>query len=409
MNEAQLKAVIRQGFSLQNTADKAVVNVDEVLARTMARVKGLVSTLPEEGLLRNKSWAQLEPLVRDEVSKYTEKLGNSIQTALVDAEPGMERAAIREAQLAGADFGPETVRVNPPGGGVAKSVELALNSKVNNVTVQRLFNLDGKASKSPVNQALFKTIDKRVRGGIIQGQTTDEIAKQMIRDVKKAGISGVDLNSETVARQIRSQAMSMARTSTQDMARQVKEEVYRNNADAMEGMLMEWTTALDSRTCETCAPLDGRRWPEGDSSIPQWPLHPNCRCQTVPIDPDDPFWNEPEKTGQVLRPVEKGPYKGEGAYKTPVTINGKKFYRKAVTFSSDTPPPRYSDLLAKWATNSETSLVEAMGPTRAAWFKKEYDRLNRDPQQILQAMLTGKPGAQKWIPIPELQQKKLKN
>lgn len=191
------------------------------------------------------------------------------------------------------------------------------------------------------------------------------------------------------------------------MARQVKEEVYRNNADAMEGMEYEWTTALDSKTCQTCSPLDGQRWKLNEKK-PDWPLHPNCRCQTVPVDPDDPFWNEPEKTGQVLRPVEKGPYKGEGAYKTPVTINGKKFYRKAVPFTSDTPPPRYSDLLAKWATSNNASLVEAMGPTRAAWFKKEYDRLNKDPQQILQAMLTGKTGAQQWIPIPELMKKTVK-
>jgi hypothetical protein len=65
-------------------------------------------------------------------------------------------------------------------------------------------------------------------------------------------------------------------------------------------------------------------------------------------------------------------------------------------------------VLARWATSSQTSLVEALGPTRAQWFKKEYDRLNRDPQQILQAMLTGKPGAQKFIPIEKLLTKEVK-
>ncbi|MBP04322.1 MAG: hypothetical protein CMA72_06015 [Euryarchaeota archaeon] len=401
--EQQLKALIRQTFALQNTADKAVLQSDQVLAQAMANVKRLVELLPEGSMLRNQAWKQLEPFVRQELEVYSNQLGNAIENALVDAEPGMERAALRQAQLAGADFGPETINLNPPGGGVQKSVELALNSRVNNVTVKRLFNLDGKGSGTPFDKALFKTVDTRVRAGMIQGMPTQEIANLMAQDVQRAGIPGVNLNAEAV-KTIRSQSMAMARTATQDMARQVKDEVYDANADAMEGMEWQWTTALDSRTCETCAPMDGQRWKD-KQEVPQWPLHPNCRCQALPIDPEDEFWSDKQITAQVIRPVEKGPYKGEGAYKTPVVINGKKFYRKAVTVTSDTPPPNYSDTLAYWAKNSQTSLNEAMGPSRAAWFTKEYDRLNRDPQQILQAMLTGKPGAQKWIPIQKLSKK----
>ena len=33
--------------------------------------------------------------------------------------------------------------------------------------------------------------------------------------------------------------------------------------------------------------------------------------------------------------------------------------------------------------------------------------MNADPQQILQAMLTGKPGEQKWIPVEKLMAKDL--
>ena len=404
--EDQLKALIRQSFSLQNTADKAVLDVDRVLAQSMANVKRWVEQLPEESLLRAQAWKELEPFVKQELEVYSNQLGSSIENALVDAEPGMERDAIRQAQLAGADFGPETISLNPPGGGVQKSVEMALNSRVNNITVQRLFNLDGKGSGSVFDKALFKTVDTRVRGGMIQGLPTQEIANLMAQDVQRAGVPGVNLNAEAV-KTIRSQSMAMARTATQDMARQVKDEVYDANADAMEGMEWQWSTALDSRTCEQCSPLDGRRWKD-KKDVPQWPLHPNCRCQALPIDPEDPFWNEKTVNAQVIRPVEKGPYKGDGAYKTPVKINGKKFYRKAVTVTSDTPPPNYSDTLAYWAKNSQTSLKEAMGPSRAAWFTKEYNRINRDPQQILQAMLTGKPGAQKWIPVEQLNKKTVK-
>ena len=110
---------------------------------------------------------------------------------------------------------------------------------------------------SKVNKALFKAVDTRVRG-IIRGDTTKDIADLMATDVMTAGIPGVKLTAP-VARQIKSQATAIARTA-QDMARQVKEQVYEQNKAATEGMVWQWTTALDSRTCETCAPLDGRRW-----------------------------------------------------------------------------------------------------------------------------------------------------
>ena len=42
-----------------------------------------------------------------------------------------------------------------------------------------------------------------------------------------------------------------------------------------------WSTALDSKTCETCAPLDQMRWDQGDNSRPDWPIHPNCRCESL--------------------------------------------------------------------------------------------------------------------------------
>ena len=180
---------------------------------------------------------------------------------------------------------------------------MALNSKVNNVTVEKLFNIGGKG-ESPVVKALFKTVDTRVRSGIINGTTTQEIAEMMAVDVLAAGRNGVSLGA--TGKQIRSQAMAMARTATQDMARQVKEQFYEENKDATEGMVWMWTTALDSRTCETCAPLDGRRWRQGENGRPSWPLHPNCRCQCVLIDPEDPFWEETERTAQQIRPVEKG-------------------------------------------------------------------------------------------------------
>ena len=417
--EDQLKSLIRQAFSLNNTADKAVIDVDSVLARSMVNVKRFIEQLPEGSLLRNQAWKQLEPFVRQEMKIYADQLGDSIQSALVDAEEGMERTAIRQAKLGGASFGPETIRTTQPGNIVANSVELALKTKVNNQTVKKLFNIGGR-DESPVARALFKSIDTRVRAGIIQGKTTQDIADEMAIDVISRGVPGVQLTAD-VAKNIRSQAMTMARTATQDMNRQVKNEVYDANADALEGMQWQWTTALDSKTCEICMPLDGSRT-DTKEGHPDYPIHPNCRCQVLPIDPEDPFWDDNEVSARQIRPVDvqvirdgKPVFNSFGEkvmrktkprgneLKTPIIVNGKRFYQKPVTVTSNKGPARYSDVLAKWAKDKDpTSINEALGPTRASWFRKEAAKKNADPQQILQSMLTGKPGAQKWIPITEL-------
>ena len=104
---------------------------------------------------------------------------------------------------------------------------------------------------------------------------------------------------------------------------------------------------------------------------------------------------DPARGGRPLR----------GRVQTPIVINGKTFYRKAVQVTSDTPPPRYADVLAYWAKKSRTSLDEAIGPERAQIFIRELDRMNADPQQILLWMLRGTPGARRFIPLDVLRDK----
>ena len=67
MTEKQLAAFIAQAFSLQNTADRAVLDVDALLARVMLDVRRMVELLPEEGLLRDKAWKDLQPLVKTQM------------------------------------------------------------------------------------------------------------------------------------------------------------------------------------------------------------------------------------------------------------------------------------------------------------------------------------------------------
>ena len=406
MNEEQFKALVRFTFFLQSTADEVVLSTDQILGRVMLSVRRLVETLPEEGLLREQGWRGLTQLVKFELSRYSKAFGDSLVRALEAASGRMQDYALREARLAGADLGTAPIRLGV--NGTPRGTELALKANVNGQPIRKLFDLTSRTDEAGINRAMFKVIDTRVKTGFLRGTPTSEIAAEMVKDTTIGGVPGVRLNSPAT-RQIRGQAMAVARTATASMAKEVKESIYRANADALEGLVWEWEAALDSRTCPTCMPLDQRRWDQGDSSRPNWPLHPNCRCQCVLIDPEDTEFADQARTAVVIREKRKGPYKqtkSGKAYKTPVKVNGREFYRKTVTVTTDSPPPRYADVLAKWATESNTSLVQAMGEQRAAYFKRQLDEFNRDPQQILESMLTGKPGEQQWIPLPELAKKR---
>ena len=139
----------------------------------------------------------------------------------------------------------------------------------------------------------------------------------------------------------------MSRTVTQDVSRQVNEAVWDANADAMEDMVYLFTTALDSRTCETCAPLDNTRYRQAqrctyDTAASQLPV------PGVAHRPEDPFWDDQRRNSQRLY-TEEPKYKGtpvsqlegaewdaarsKGFYKSKVKVNGEMYWRRVMPFS----------------------------------------------------------------------------
>ena len=138
----------------------------------------------------------------------------------------------------------------------------------------------------------------------------------------------------------------------------MKESIYKANADALEGLVWEWEAALDSRTCPTCMPLDQHRWKQGEKRL-DWPVHPNCRCQCVLVDPEDTEFADQARTAVVIREKQKGPYKqtkSGKAYKTPVKVNELGVLPEDHHRHRRHGQPRYADVLAKWATDSTPAL-----------------------------------------------------
>ena len=112
---------------MQNAADRTVYDVDEVLKRVMLGVKQQIEALPEESLLRQKAWREIEPLIMNELEPYSKALHKSLEQQQLEAVPGMEQHALREAKQAGAKLAEG--QVGPVmGKGTPQSVVSLINS-----------------------------------------------------------------------------------------------------------------------------------------------------------------------------------------------------------------------------------------------------------------------------------------
>jgi SPP1 gp7 family putative phage head morphogenesis protein len=235
-----------------------------------------------------------------------------------------------------------------------------------------------KDGTSPFSKSSRRMVDQIVRGGILTGESTEKIAKMIETELPK---------------RMQGQQKAIARTAIQDYNRQVKEDVWRSNQDAIKrlGLKYEWVAALDSRTCPTCAPLDGEV-KDAKSDFPSTPVHVNCRCTVVIVDPED---EGQIRTGQQ---VSKEKLTGQGAYKTKVKVKGEEFYRqnRAVDLVNG-KSPRYADFLASSSGETQVQFFggNKIGEARAKQFRKAI-KGGKEPRQALIDLTTGTKGARRF-------------
>ena len=277
----------------------------------MLNVRRLISELPEESLLRGRAWRDMQPIVKIEMEPYAKGLRRAIEQQEVAGSPEMAAYAQREAEAAGA-------AINRSLGAPTQTSVIAQleKTRVGKARFRELFS-PKQGPITPWTQSMFRVVDRKVRAGMIEGLTTQVIADNVVHETISRGVPGVSLRGQTATRQIRAQAMAMTRTVTQDVANQIKEQVWDANADALSGFVYQWSSALDSRTCATCAPLDNKTW-KTRREAPTVPIHVNCRCQLLLIDPEDEFWQDDKRTGQQ---ISETPYKT--GYKTKVKVKGR--------------------------------------------------------------------------------------
>ena len=259
----------------------------------------------------------------------------------------------------------------------ADNVAAALTSKVNGKRVADLFEQQGSLLMSDWMRTNERVINNVVTKGIIDAIPTDEIAKNIATIIQRQGVEYIGTQGPTAARTIQADAKAIARTAVQDANRQVHEVVWEANEEALSDLKWEWVAVLDSRTCPICAPLDGRRW-DTRAEAPNWPIHINCRCQLVAVDPDEAA---DVRTGVVIgeKPFSA---KNPQTYKTKVKVDGKKYYRQARNIKPvKGQQVTYGDFLA--SSNSLTRSKFFPNKKSLAIFEKELNKMNADPMQAL--------------------------
>lgn len=173
------------------------------------------------------------------------------------------------------DFAKDEIEFNEKLLGSHVSVELAQGVSpevVKAITTQRTFELvsGDKVVKQTIpemfekfSEAAGKDAMRAVQAGVVEGKTTQELAREV---------------ATLVQTRSRRQAEAVIRTSINGIGTAARGEVYKANSDVLDGEV--WTSTLDSKVTLTCAGLDQQKFPVGEGPMP--PRHHNCRSLRRP-------------------------------------------------------------------------------------------------------------------------------
>lgn len=117
------------------------------------------------------------------------------------------------------------------------------------------------ADKDKLTRELMQTLSR----GFVRGDLLDRMTKEF---TQRMGVS-------------ESRAATLIHTESAHMAAEAAEQGYRETGVQS----YRFEAALDLKTCTVCGALDQREFPlaERETGINYPPLHPRCRCTTVPV------------------------------------------------------------------------------------------------------------------------------
>ena len=405
MNADQLRLFINGAFASEASAQKIMKALSPSLSRMLRGVREQIELLPDDSLRRQMDWKDIQKVLDASVEPYAQELNRLLKEELPVSGAKATEETIENLKSVGVPITAGEAEALSPMNVMADSTrDFFESTKIGNQNLTKIFSTASGAS--PFTKSTLNTINQIVTGGIIEGLSTAEIARKIAPDL--TGSRNQKLTSEA-AHRLTGQAQTVARTAIQDYNRQAKEAVWNANADALKrlGLKYEFVAALDSRTCPTCAPLDGEEKDSRDD-FPKTPVHPNCRCQVILIDPDDKGkvrYGQQALTKKELADV-KG---GEGVYKTQKKVKGEMMGRQNIEIGTKGPKnnpqsPRYADFLNKSNQTTQEMFFGGgnAGAVRAERFRQMIKR-GKSPQKALEELTKVKEGTRSFVKAKPLE------
>lgn len=129
------------------------------------------------------------------------------------------------------------------------------------------FNYGGYSFETSINKAITKTgesLNQILIEGLAKGWGIPEFTKEIQNKMDSGAYY----------------AKRIARTETSRVYNEAASQSYRDYGVTR----VEWLATLERRTCERCAAKHGKKYKI--DNVPPIPLHPHCRCTTVPVEID---------------------------------------------------------------------------------------------------------------------------
>ena len=158
-----------------------------------------------------------------------------------------------------------------------------------------------------------KRVKNTIRKGFIQGQTNDDMVRQIIGTRARKYKDGI-------LEQSRRNTQAVVRTTTQHVASSARQDVF----EANDIERYQWVSTLDRRTTQICKTLDGKEYELGNGPLP--PIHVGCRSTTIALLPKEFEFLSEGRT----RSAELGPVEGKETYYDWLKAQGPKFQDQAL-------------------------------------------------------------------------------
>lgn len=151
--------------------------------------------------------------------------------------------------------------------------------------------------------------------GAKAGETPEQMAQRIVKVVANEQFANAGLGAiERLLDATEGGFSKLIQSAVQVIGRDADQMIAEINAQEDSNMGWQWVAVLDERVCERCASLDGSRWTsdwepetEADEEFEDDPpLHPNCRCQLVPVNLDEPAIVETPKLDKFLNDHDSG-------------------------------------------------------------------------------------------------------